>query len=893
MKRLLLFQTIFLLALASCKKETGEISQVQKITFTLEQYDNLTRTSTPADEKGISDINIFLYNTRGKLTRYLYSNTPSERIQMEIPAGEHLSTYVIANAGNLTELPQVSDEASLKGECFTFHTPSQADGNAIPMSAYLPPRQFSDGESVALPLVRLLSKFRVIIDKSALAPTVTTFDIKCARLRNINTRVPYFSDGRVTQDNKAADIWESREGDDLSTLFTSGIDFYIPENMQGDLLNGNLDQKTHIPPEGYIQRCSYIEFLVNYRSTEMYDQELVYRYFIHDGRMLDNFDIIRNTMYTCITTFSGTGINEETWRIERSSLEKLVTSVNEVPITHTFTEIGEIKTFYAAVLPTDAHTNTVTWSSSDEKVAMVDRMGNVTAIGDGTCTITATANDISGVSGKGIVTVNSTIHPTSVSVSPASATIYTAEGISLNATVLPSGADNKSVIWSSSDNSIATVSPGGEVTGISAGQCTIFATTVDGGITSGSTITVKGRSFSIGDIPILYPGYNSPHTITYSAEPHGTPQYSIHRVSGEESLQISSGVLTASYHGSSPSGVVGSYILTGTLNGITREKEVKVDIGNIAISVPTTLAKGEHAQGRVTSLYPTQATVRWSSNNPSVATISSTGEITAIGSGTTTITARSSTGAYASTTLTVTEPYINISISGKRLLNSNIAGVSVAGFPTTLSLSVQTNATSPIEWTVTDSRGNRVPIDNIFNITSSGEITPINNASGRYTLRANSGGAYSNEVTLDVYMYLQYILSVYVHSLDVTKDEITLYYQFTSRWSDKSWSVLNQNPDWSYNFTGEPKYRIVKVDNEWGYSYISQESNLDWAISSVFEYYVPYDADTALGLHQHPETYLSSKTILRTLDDSSTRTGKTGIAIEDQEWGYFYIQQKP
>jgi hypothetical protein len=338
---------------------------------------------------------------------------------------------------------------------------------------------------------------------------------------------------------------------------------------------------------------------------------------------------------------------------------------------------------------------------------------------------------------------------------------------------------------------------------------------------------------------------------------------------------------------------VGSYILTGTLNGITREREIKVDIGNITISAPTTLAKGEHGQGIVTSIYPTQTTVIWSSGNTSVATISSTGEITAIGSGTTTITARSSTGAYSTTTLTVTEPYINISLSGQRILNSNITGVSVVGFPSTLLLSIQTNATSPIEWTVTDSRGNRVPIDNIFNITSSGEITPINNASGRYTLRANSGGTYSNEVTLDVYMYLQYILSVYVHSLDVTKDEITLYYQFTSRWSDKSWSVLNQNPDWIYNFTGEPKYRIVKVDNEWRYSYISQESNLDWAISSVFEYYVPYDADTALGLHQHPETYLSSKTILRTLDDSSTRTGKTGIAIEDHEWGYFYIQQKP
>lgn len=893
MKRLLLFQTIFLLALISCRKERGDIPQVQTITFTLEHRDNLTKTSVPADEKGISDINIFLYNTKGKLARYLYTENPSVNIQLEIPAGEHLSTYIIANAGDLTGLPQISDEAILKGEYFTFHSPDQTDGKTIPMSAYLPPRQFSDGEAVSLPLVRLLSKFRVILDKSPLDPSVTTFEVKGVRLRNINTRVPYFSDGKVTQDNKAADIWESREGDDLSTIFTAGIDFYLPENMQGNLLNGNLDQKTHIPPEEYIQRCSYIEFLVNYRSREMYDKELVYRYFIHDGRMLDNFDIVRNTMYTCITTFSGSGINEHTWRIETSSLEKLVTSINVVPATHIFTEKGDKKGFTATVLPIDAHTNSVTWSTSDEKVATVDQLGNVTATGDGTCTITATADDISGVSGKATVTVNSTIHPTSVSVAPSSSTIYTSDRIYLTATVLPSNANNKVVEWSSSDNSIATVSSSGEVTGIGAGSCTIFATTVDGGITARATITVKGRIFSIGEIPILYPGYNSPHTITYSAEPHGTPQYSIHRVSGEESLQISSGALTAFYHGSSASGVVGSYILTGTLNGITRKKEVKIDIGNISIYAPETLTKGESGQGKVTAIYPSQATVRWSSSNTAVATISPSGEITAIGSGTTTIKASSSTGAYATTTLTVTEPFINISLSGEKLLNSNITGVSVSGFPTTLSLNVQTNATSPIEWTVTDSGGNRVPAENLFKITPSGEITPINSTSGRYTLRAKSGAIYSNEVTVDVYMYLQYILSVYVHSLDVTKDEITLYYQFTSRWSDKSWIALNQNPDWIYNFTREPKYRIVKVDNEWGYSYICEESNLDWAISSVFEYYVPYDADTAVGLHQHPETYLPSKSTLRTLDDSSTRTGKTGIAIEDEQWGYFYIQQQP
>ena len=72
--------------------------------------------------------------------------------------------------------------------------------------------------------------------------------------------------------------------------------------------------------------------------------------------------------------------------------------------TGTLTE-GETLTLYATINPEDANNPSLTWSSSDPSVATVDNTGKVTAIAPGTATITAKANDSSGVSASCEVTV--------------------------------------------------------------------------------------------------------------------------------------------------------------------------------------------------------------------------------------------------------------------------------------------------------------------------------------------------------------------------------------------------------------------------------------------------------------------------------------------------------
>ena len=131
---------------------------------------------------------------------------------------------------------------------------------------------------------------------------------------------------------------------------------------------------------------------------------------------------------------------------------------------------GTSETLVATVKEDDADDKTLTWTSSDEAVAMVSQSGYVLAVSTGTCDISATAGGKSAV-----CNVNVIIPVTSISLDQTEMSLYPGEAKQLTATVLPSDATDKTVTWTSSDESVATVSNSGIVTGIANGSCTITA----------------------------------------------------------------------------------------------------------------------------------------------------------------------------------------------------------------------------------------------------------------------------------------------------------------------------------------------------------------------------------------------------------------------------------
>jgi transglutaminase/protease-like cytokinesis protein 3 len=117
--------------------------------------------------------------------------------------------------------------------------------------------------------------------------------------------------------------------------------------------------------------------------------------------------------------------------------------------------------------------------------------GLVTAVSPGNATITVTTED-GGKTAISQITVNAAIIPvTGVGLLPATSSLYVNETQQLTATVLPLDATNQSVLWSSDNTSVATVSMSGLVTAVSPGNATITVTTEDGGKTAISQITVN------------------------------------------------------------------------------------------------------------------------------------------------------------------------------------------------------------------------------------------------------------------------------------------------------------------------------------------------------------------------------------------------------------------
>lgn len=138
---------------------------------------------------------------------------------------------------------------------------------------------------------------------------------------------------------------------------------------------------------------------------------------------------------------------------------------------------------------------TVTWTSSAPGIATVSESGLVTAIAQGTATITATSNLDNTKSGTCSVTVNAPAAPipvTAISIK-SSTTLGIGESETLAITYTPADANQgKAVTWTSANSSIATVDANGKVTGVAAGTTTVTATsTTDPNIKSSCTVTIQ------------------------------------------------------------------------------------------------------------------------------------------------------------------------------------------------------------------------------------------------------------------------------------------------------------------------------------------------------------------------------------------------------------------
>lgn len=328
--------------------------------------------------------------------------------------------------------------------------------------------------------------------------------------------------------------------------------------------------------------------------------------------------------------------------------------------------VGGTYTLVATVAPADATNKNVVWSSSNEAVATVSSAGLVTAVANGTANITVTSAADSSKSASCAVTVTTPL--TGIALSDTAKSLVINTTYTLVPVFTPATASNKAVTWSSSDSQVAQVSDAGVVTAIGLGTASITVTAADGNKTAVCAITVVNQTIPATAITLapnsaaIQVGGDA-LTLVATITPANSTDSIAWSTSSDTVATVSSGVVSAVGNGTAT--------ITATIGTLTATCDVTVTTPAATISVTETAsiaAEGGTAQLTATVGPDTASdkTVTWSTSDATIATVSNTGLVTAVNSGTVTITASATglNGAISDTcTVTITIPVASVSVS--------------------------------------------------------------------------------------------------------------------------------------------------------------------------------------------------------------------------------------
>ena len=150
--------------------------------------------------------------------------------------------------------------------------------------------------------------------------------------------------------------------------------------------------------------------------------------------------------------------------------------------------------------PADATLKDAYYKSTDTSIATVDADGNILGISPGQCMISVLSRD-GRYRAASTVTVSSNAHPpkkvTNITLNEESAEITMGDTLALSAEILPSDAANRTLLWKSTNTSVATVD-NGTVTAVDAGTAKISASATDGsGVKAECLVKVKKAVYTV------------------------------------------------------------------------------------------------------------------------------------------------------------------------------------------------------------------------------------------------------------------------------------------------------------------------------------------------------------------------------------------------------------
>ncbi|MDD2973215.1 MAG: Ig-like domain-containing protein, partial [Lachnospiraceae bacterium] len=435
------------------------------------------------------------------------------------------------------------------------------------------------------------------------------------------------------------------------------------------------------------------------------------------------------------TATDGSGVSVSCQITVGNSVEKINLTAEKTTLAE-----GSILQINAEILPEDATDTRLAWTSTDRSIANVIDGGLVTGISAGTATIRATSMDGSEVYGTIELTVTASVEEIKLSAEKTS--IGVAETVKINTEIFPSGATNQELSWSSDNETVATVSADGKVTGNTIGTAVITATATDGSNQSSKitirvcvpaeslSITAEDTKLSVGTSTIL----------TAKVLPEGASEEVIWKSENTRIATVDEkGKVTAIAGGS-------VYIRATSKEDRTisgrMQLQVVIPVEKIQVTASKNMIRVDEALKMSVTVTPTTAInkkVLWSSTDEEVATVDKSGEVTGITVGKTTITA---TAADGSGVKGIYELQVIVPMKSLKIINKDTKVKERETLRLQTQILPKNASVTQLDWSTSDSK--------IATVDKSGAVTGVKEGKAVITGTAADGSRVFSKIEVSV-----------------------------------------------------------------------------------------------------------------------------------------------
>lgn len=223
--------------------------------------------------------------------------------------------------------------------------------------------------------------------------------------------------------------------------------------------------------------------------------------FVDDDFGLQEYDVA----YGCTNTWD---VDFDVEEEDTSNGKAKITSLTATKST-IYAEVGETVTTKVKINPSDATNKTLSWEAKSERIVFIEdyytksNYGYVVVecnkVGETYIVGSATDGSKKSVKIKVVVTDgddddDDTVYVSNIKVNPTEVELEVGESQTITATVTPSNATNKGIVWESHNTDVATVNQNGKITAVGVGNTTVTATAKDGsGVLATIDVTVTAE----------------------------------------------------------------------------------------------------------------------------------------------------------------------------------------------------------------------------------------------------------------------------------------------------------------------------------------------------------------------------------------------------------------